>query len=210
MLKILIADDHEMVRHGLRAILTKEFAGAHIGEAQDARSAVALLQRETWDLVLLDINMPGRSGLEVLRDVKTLCPKVPVLVLSVYPEEAFALRALNLGASAYLNKQIASAELVAAIRKILAGGKYLTSALAQKLADRLGENLQQSPHESLSLRELEVLRMIANGRTVKEIAAQLALGEATIATYRSRLFKKMGLASNVELTRYALQHKLVE
>ncbi len=210
MIKILIADDHEMVRFGLRAILAREFAGAHIGEAQDAHAAVALLQQESWDLVLLDINLPGRSGLEVLRDAKTLCPKAPVLVLSAYPEEEFALRALKLGAAAYLNKQIASSELVAAIRKILTGGKYLTSTLAQKLADQLGENLQQQPHESLSLRELEVLRMIASGRSVKEIAAQLALGEATIATYRSRIFKKMGLATNVALTRYALQHKLVE
>jgi DNA-binding NarL/FixJ family response regulator len=207
---MLIADDHEVVRHGLRDILAKEFADAQIGEAQDSRETVNLLQQEAWDLVLLDINMPGRSGLDVLRDAKRLSPKTPVLVLSAYPEEEFALRALKLGASAYLNKQIASAELVAAIRKILAGGKYLTSTLAQKLADRLGEDLQKEPHESLSIRELEVLRMIASGKTVKEIADQLALGEATIATYRSRIAKKMGLFTNVELTRYALQRKLVE
>jgi DNA-binding NarL/FixJ family response regulator len=210
MIKILIADDHEVVRHGLRDILTKELAGVQIAEAQDSRETGTLLQRESWDLLLLDINMPGRSGLDVLRDAKRLCPKTPVLVLSAYPEEEFALRALKLGASAYLNKQIASAELVAAIRKILAGGKYLTSTLAQKLAASLGEDLQKEPHESLSLRELEVLRMIATGRTVKQIADQLALGEATIATYRSRIAKKMGLFTNVELTRYALQHKLAE
>ena len=210
MIRMLIADDHEVVRHGLRDILAKEFADAQIGEAQDSRETVNLLQQEAWDLVLLDINMPGRSGLDVLRDAKRLSPKTPVLVLSAYPEEEFALRALKLGASAYLNKQIASAELVAAIRKILAGGKYLTSTLAQKLADRLGEDLQKEPHESLSIRELEVLRMIASGKTVKEIADQLALGEATIATYRSRIAKKMGLFTNVELTRYALQRKLVE
>lgn len=210
MTKILIADDHEVVRHGLRDILTKEFAEVQVVEAQDSRETVNQLQQESWDLLLLDINMPGRSGLDVLREAKRLCPKTPVLVLSAYPEEEFALRALKLGASAYLNKQIASAELVAAIRKILAGGKYLTSTLAHKLAASLGEDLQKEPHESLSLRELEVLRMIASGRTVKEIADQLALGEATIATYRSRIAKKMGLFTNVELTRYALQRKLVE
>ena len=210
MIKILIADDHEVVRHGLRDILAKAFAGAQIGEAQDSRETASLLEQEPWDLVLLDINMPGRSGLDVLRDAKRLCPKTPVLVLSAYPEAEFALRALKLGASAYQNKQIASAELVAAIRKILAGGKYLTSTLAQKLADSLGEDLQREPHESLSNRELEVLRKIASGKTVKEIAEQLALGEATIATYRSRIAKKMGLFTNVELTRYSLQRKLVE
>ena len=210
MTKILIADDHEVVRHGLRDILAKEFADAQIGEACDSRETLDLIQQEPWDLILLDINMPGRSGLDVLRDAKRLCPKVPVLVLSAYPEEEFALRALKLGASAYLNKQIASAEMVVAIRKILAGGKYLTSTLAQKLADSLGEDLQKEPHESLSLRELEVLRMIAVGRSMKEIAEQLALGEATIATYRARISKKMGLFTNVELARYALQRKLVE
>jgi len=207
---MLIADDHEVVRHGLRDILTKEFADAQIAEARDSRETVNLLLQQSWDLVLLDINMPGSSGLEVLRDSKRLCPKTPVLVLSGYSEDEFALRALKLGASAYLNKQSASAELVAAIRKILAGGKYLTSTLAQKLADSLGEDLQKEPHESLSTRELEVLRMISSGKPLKEIAAELALGEATIATYRSRISKKMGLFSNVELTRYALQHKLVE
>jgi DNA-binding NarL/FixJ family response regulator len=210
MTKILIADDHEVVRHGLRDILAKEFADAQIGESCDSRETLDLIQQEPWDLILLDINMPGRSGLDVLRDAKSLCPKVPVLVLSAYPEEEFALRALKLGASAYLNKQIASAEMVVAIRKILSGGKYLTSSLAQKLADSLGEDLQKEPHESLSLRELEVLRMIASGHSTKEIAEQLALGEATIATYRARISKKMGLFTNVELARYALQRKLVE
>ena len=210
MIKMLIADDHEVVRHGLRDILSKEFADTQIAEARDSRETVNLLLQESWDLILLDINMPGGSGLEVLRETKRLCPKTPVLVLSAYPEEEFALRAIKLGASAYLNKQSASAELVAALRKILAGGKYLTSTLAQKLADSLGEDLQKEPHETLSTRELEVLRMISSGKPLKEIAAELALGEATIATYRSRISKKMGLFTNVELTRYAFQHKLVE
>ena len=209
-MRILIADDHEVVRHGLRAILSREFAAADIGEAKDSREAVRMLMQGTWDLLLLDINMPGRSGLEILRDARHLCPQARVLVLSAYPEEEFALRALKLGAAAYLNKQSASAELLAAIRKILAGGKYLTATLAQKLADNLGENLQQDPHEALSTRELEVLRLIATGRSLKEIAVSLALAETTIATYRSRISQKMDLVTNVELTRYALQHKLVE
>ncbi len=209
-MRILIADDHEVVRHGLRAILSREFTAADIGEAKDSREAVRMLMQGTWDLLLLDINMPGRSGLEILRDARHLCPQARVLVLSAYPEEEFALRALKLGAAAYLNKQSASAELLVAIRKILAGGKYLTATLAQKLADNLGENLQQDPHEALSTRELEVLRLIATGRSLKEIAVSLALAETTIATYRSRISQKMDLVTNVELTRYALQHKLVE
>lgn len=209
-MKILIVDDHEVVRHGLRGILSREFAGAEIGEACDAREAVRMLGESAWDLLLLDINMPGRSGLDVIRDARSLCPAAKVLVLSAYPEEEFALRALKLGASAYLNKQGASAELLAAIRKILAGGKYLTATMAQKLADSLGENLQQEPHEALSVRELEVLRLIASGHSVKEIAASLSLAENTIATYRSRISQKLGLVTNVELTRYALQHHLVE
>lgn len=209
-MRILIADDHEVVRQGLKAILSREFVGAEIGEAQDSRATVDLLMRGSWDLVLLDINMPGRSGLDVLRDARQLCPKAPVLVLSGYPEEEFALRALKLGAAAYLNKQGAATEMLAAIRKILAGGKYLTATLAQKLADSLGENLQQQPHEALSVRELEVLRLIAGGQSLKQIAASLSLAETTIATYRSRISQKLGLSTNVELTRYALRHHLVE
>jgi DNA-binding NarL/FixJ family response regulator len=210
MKKILLVDDHEVVRRGLRDILAKEFKHARIVEAQDSVEAFGHLEREAWDLVLLDVNLPGRSGLDVLHDAKQLRPQTPVLVLSVYPEEEFALRALKLGASAYLNKQSASAELLAAIRKIMAGGKYLTATMAQNMADQLGEDFTREPHEALSTRELEVLRMVAMGKTLKEIAAELALGEKTIGTYRSRIAEKMGLSSNVELTRYALQHKLVD
>jgi DNA-binding NarL/FixJ family response regulator len=209
-LNILIADDHEIVRRGLRGVLSEEFPDAQIAEAGDTQATEALLARQSWDLLLLDINMPGRGGLDVLQDAKRLCPHTPVLVLSIYPEEEFALRVLKLGAAAYLNKQSATAELVAAIRKVLAGGKYLTATLAQKLANSLGEDLRQEPHQALSNRELEVLRMIAAGRTIKQIAATLGLSETTIATYRSRIAHKMGLSSNVEHTRYALQHGLVE
>lgn len=209
-MKVLIADDHDIVRHALRDLLTKEFARITIGEARDSREACDLLVRQRWELILLDINMPGRSGLEVLAEARRLQPDAPVLVLSAYPEEEFALRAFKLGAAGYLNKQRAAEELLAAVKKVLAGGKYVTAALAERLAASLGGQLDQLPHEALSNRELQVLRLVASGKTIKEIAAELALSEKTVGTYRTRLAEKLGLSSNVELTRYALKHKLVE
>jgi DNA-binding NarL/FixJ family response regulator len=210
MLKIMIADDHTVVRHGLKEILTRQLGKLRIAEAKDAREATALLEKEKWDLILLDINMPGRSGLEVLNDSRQLCPGAAVLVLSAYPEKEFAIRAFKLGAAGYLNKQSAFEELITAVRKVLAGGKYVTAALAETLAGHLGQGLAGAPHEALSDRELQVLRLIAVGKTLKEIAAELSLSEKTVGTYRLRLAEKMRLASNVELTRYALQHQLVE
>ncbi|MBI5397386.1 MAG: response regulator transcription factor [Verrucomicrobia bacterium] len=210
MMKVLIADDHDVVRRGLRDILAKEFGKLKVGEAKDSREAVDLLAQQDWNLLLLDINMPGRSGLDVLADARRLRPKTPVLVLSGYPEEEFALRAFKLGAAGYLNKQSASDELLVAVKKVLAGGKYVTAALAEKLAASLGGELKQAPHEALSNRELQVLRLVATGRTIKEIAGELALSEKTVATYRARIAEKLGLGSNVDLARYALQHKLVE
>lgn len=207
---ILIADDHDIFRHGVRDLLTREFGPLEFGEAKDSRQAEELLRRQPWDLVLLDINMPGRSGLEVLAEVRRLCPKTPVLVLSMYPEEEFALRAFKLGAAGYLSKQSAADELLVAVNKILAGGKYVTASLAEKLAASMGGELNQAPHEALSNRELQVLRLIATGKTIKEIAAELALSEKTVSTYRTRISDKMGLATNVELTRYALRYKLVD
>ena len=210
MLKIIIADDHMVVRHGLREILTRELGPAKIAEAKDAREATELLERENWDLVLLDINMPGRSGLEVLGDARRLCPGAAVLVLSAYPEKEFAIRAFKLGAAGYLNKQSAFDELIAAVKRVLGGGKYVTASLAETLASGLDQKRGQAPHEALSDRELEVLRLIATGKTLKEIATDLCLSEKTVGTYRFRIAQKMQLSSNVELTRYALQHHLVE
>jgi DNA-binding NarL/FixJ family response regulator len=210
MMRVLIIDDHEMVRRGLKDIFNDEFSGLEIGEAGNSRAALELVTAKDWDLVLLDINIPGRNGLEVLGEIKRLNPRTPVLVVSAYPEEEFAIRALKLGASGYLNKNSASDEVVAAARKTMAGGKYVTALLAEKLAATLGSDLQHAPHESLSNRELQVLRMISSGRTIKEIAAELALSEKTVGTYRSRISQKMGLATNVDLTRYALQHQLVD
>lgn len=210
MKKVLIADDHDIFRHGVRDLLAREFGPLTFGEARDSRQAGELLRRAAWDLVLLDINMPGRSGLEVLAEARRLRPKTPVLVLSMYPEEEFALRAFQLGAAGYLTKQAAGDELLVAVRKILAGGKYVTAALAERLAARLGGEMQAAPHAALSPRELQVLRLVASGRTLKEIAAELALSEKTVGTYRARVAEKLGLSSNVELARYALRHKLVD
>jgi DNA-binding NarL/FixJ family response regulator len=208
-LRILIVDDHPLVRRGSLELLTQEYPRLKVGEAGDSREAVDLLAKQDWDLLLLDINMPGRNGLDVLEEARKIRPRIPVLILSAYPEEEFAVRAFKLGAAGYLNKQCVPDELVAAVRKILAGGKYVTASLAEHLAALLGGEICQAPHEALSSRELRVMQMIAAGRTLKEIAAELSLSEKTVGTYRARIAQKTGLASNVEITRYAVQHKLV-
>lgn len=210
MKKVLIADDHEIFRLGVRDLLTREFGALTFGAARNSREAEDLLRRAPWDLVLLDINMPGRSGLEVLAEARRLRPRTPVLVLTMYPEEEFALHAFRLGAAGYLTKQAAADELCVAVRKVLAGGKYVTAALAERLAASLGGDVHAAAHEVLSPRELQVLRLVAGGKTLKEIAAELALSEKTVGTYRARVAEKLGLGSNVELARYALRHKLVE
>jgi two-component system, NarL family, invasion response regulator UvrY len=210
MIRVLIVDDYEVTRRGLKHIFADAFPQVQVGEAKNSQTALELFMKQDWDLVSVDINIPGRNGLEVLEEVKRLRPRTPVLVLSAYPEEEFAIRALKLGASGYLNKSRAADEILAATKKALAGGKYVTASLAEKLAAALGSDVQQTPHESLSNRELQVLRMVASGRTIKEISAEIALSEKTVATYRARIAKKMGLSSNVELTRYALKHRLVD
>ena len=210
MKRILIADDHEIVRRGLRQILTDEFPKLQVGDAANARDAVEAVRKQAWDAVLLDINMPGRSGLDVLEELKRLRPAMPVVVLTAFPEEDYAVRAFKLGASGYVSKESASDELLAALRKALAGGRYVTASLAEKLAASVAGDAPLDPHETLSNRELQVLRLIAQGRTIKEVAAELSLSEKTIGTYRTRLSEKMGLATNVELARYAFQHKLVD
>lgn len=210
MITILIADDHAVLRRGIREILISAIADLKAVEAGDTNEAISLLMAQPFDLVLLDINMPGRSGFDVLEECRRLHLQMPVLVLSAYPEEEFAIRSLRLGAAGYLNKQSASDQLVAAVRKVLAGGKYVTSELAERCAEALGGELDQEPHDSLSSRELQVLRWIASGKTIKAIATELSLSEKTVATYRARISAKMGRSTNVELTRYALQHRLVD
>jgi DNA-binding NarL/FixJ family response regulator len=209
-MKVLIVDDHPIVRRGLKEVFAGAYSGLQTGEAENSRTALELLMKEEWDLMLVDVNIPGRNGLEVLQEAKRLRPHTPVLVLSAYPEEEFAVRSLKLGASGYLNKSLASDEILAAAKKALAGGRYVTASLAEKLAALLGGGVQQAPHESLSGRELQVLRMVACGRTIKEIAAEIALSEKTVGTYRARIARKLGLHSNVELTHYALKYRLVD
>lgn len=209
-MKILIADDHELIRHGLRGLLRDHIPDAEITEAANAKEAVSAAVMGGWDLALVDINMPGRSGLELIRDLKQMHPTLPVLVVSAHTEEDFALRALKLGAAGYVSKQSAADVLVAAVKKVLSGGRYVSPAVAEKLAQAAAEGWSGTPHENLSHREMQVLQMISTGRTIKEIAAELALSEKTIATYRSRISEKLGLSTNVELTRYAMQHGLAE
>ena len=210
MTRILIADDHELLRCGLKAILAEAFPELVAGEAVDGKAALEAVEQKEWDVVLLDINMPGRSGLDVLQDMRKLHPQLPVVVLSAFPEKDYAVRAFKLGASGYVSKQGASGELLAAIRKALAGGRYVTPLLAEVLAATISGATPAVPHELLSNRELQVLRLVALGKPLKEIAGELSLSEKTIGTYRMRISQKIGLSTNVELARYAVHHKLVD
>ncbi len=203
-------DDHAVVRRGLRQILADEFRRADFGEARNAQEALARVWKEKWDVVVLDITMPGRSGLEVLREIKNAKAKVPVLVLSMHPEDQFAMRVLKAGASGYMNKESAPEELVRAVQKLLAGGRYVSPSLAEKMALYLTEDIKGTPHERLSNREFQVMRLIASGKTVREIAEENFLSVKTVRTYRQRILEKMGLKRNAELIRYALEHKLVK
>ncbi len=210
VIRILIADDHAVVRRGVKEILEHEFEGAVYGEAKDAAGILNLIRDADWDLAILDIGLPGRSGVDVLRDVKAARPKLPVLVLSMYPEDQYAKRILKTGASGYVNKESAAEELVIAVRKVLAGGRYVSAALAERLASDLSQNDERPKHEALSDRELEVLRMIGVGKTVGQIAEELHLGATTVSTYRARILEKMTMTTTAELMRYALQNHLVD
>src|SRR5690348_8016623 len=210
IMKILLADDHTVVRRGLKQILADEFKRASFGEARNAQEALDLVWKENWDVVVLDITMPGRSGLEVLREIKKSKPKLPVLVLSMHPENQFAVRVLKRGAAGYMTKESAADDLVGAIKKVLAGGRYVSTSLAEKLATYVSGDSQKPPQELLSDREFQVLRLIATGRIVSESAKELSLSVKTSSTYRTRILEKMGLRNNAELMHYAMQHGLVE
>ncbi len=199
-----------MVRRGLRQILADEFRRADFGEARNAQEALARVWKEKWDVVVLDITMPGRSGLEVLRGIKNAKTKVPVLVLSMHPEDQFAMRVLKSGASGYMTKESAPEELVRAVQKLLAGGRYVSPSLAEKMALYLTDDIKGTPHERLSNREFQVMRLIASGKTVREIAEENFLSVKTVRTYRQRILEKMGLKRNAEVIRYALEHQLVK
>ena len=210
MRRILIADDHAILRRGLKEILVRELADVVCGEAGDAQQVVAQIQKHDWDLVMLDITMPGRSGLDVLKDIKAMHSKLPVLVLSMHPEDQYAKRVLRAGASGYMNKKSAPEELINAIRKLLAGGQYVSAALAEKLALDLKHGGGQCAHEILSSREFEVLRMIASGKTATQIAEDLHLSVNTVSTHRARILAKMHMTTTAELMRYALSNHLVD
>lgn len=209
-MRILLADDHEVVRRGVRQALEEALDGAEFGETATCAETLARAHEGDWDLLVLDLNMPGRGGLEVLAELHAHQPKLKILVLSMSPEQEFAVRALKSGAAGYLGKQAVARELVDAVRKILGGGRYITPAVAELLATGLGADDTRAPHAGLSVREMQVLRLIAVGRSVKEIAAELALSDKTVFAYRERMRAKLGLKGDVELARYALRHGLVD
>jgi two-component system, NarL family, invasion response regulator UvrY len=210
MIRILIADDHPVVRRGIKQILSDEPDMAVPGEARDAREVLDLARRGQWDIVILDISMPGKSGLDVLKDLKQEFPKLPVLVLSIHPEDQYAVRALKTGAAGYLTKESAPEELVKAIRKILNRGKYVSASLAERLAFDLEADGATPSHLRLSNREYQVMLMIAGGKRLSDIASELALSVKTISTYRARILDKMNFRNNAEITHYAIKNMLVE
>ncbi|MBN2289729.1 MAG: response regulator transcription factor [Candidatus Glassbacteria bacterium] len=210
MTRIIIADDHPIVREGLKKILEKTNDILVAGEAGTGEELLGLVRESDCDIVLLDITMPGRGGLEILEQLRAEKPGVKVLVLSVHPEEYYAVRVLKAGASGYLNKEKAPAELIKAIRKVALGGKYVSPALAEMLAFELETGRDRTPHELLSNREFQVMCLIASGKTVSQVAAELSLSVRTISTYRSRILEKMKMKSNAELTRYAIKNQLVD
>ncbi len=210
MVRILIADDHAVVRRGLKDILAEEVQTATFGEAQNASEVLQHVWKEDWDVVVLDISMPGRSGLDVLKDLKHARPQLPVLILSIHPEDQFAVRCLKAGASGYMTKESAPKELVKAIMKVIAGGKYVSPLLAEKLACDLETGIDKPLHETLSDREYQVMCMIGSGKTVSEIGKDLSLSPKTVSTYRSRILEKMKMRTNADLIRYAIENLLVD
>ena len=210
MIRVLIADDHAILRRGLIEILMRELKGAVCGEAENTQQLLTQVEAHAWDLVILDVSMPGRSGIDALADLKRMRPKLPVLVLSMHAEDQYGKRVLKAGASGYMNKESAPGELIKAIQKVLAGGRYVSPALAERLALDLQAHEGRPVHETLSDREFEVLRMIASGKMVSQIAEELHLSVTTISTYRARILEKMKLTTTAELMHYALRNHLVD
>jgi len=210
MIRVLVADDHPLIRSGLKQILAQEPDVAVLGEAGDSEQLLELLEQQAWDVVLLDITMPGRGGLDALHEIRRRRPALPVLVLSVHAEEQFALRAIKAGASGYLSKTDPPSEIVRAIRKVVSGKKYVSATLAETLANAIESGSDRPPHESLSDREFQVMCKMASGRTVSQIAVEISLSVKTVSTYRARVLEKMNMRTNAELTRYAIQNGLVD
>ena len=209
-MNILIADDHAVVRRGLKEILAEAHPGARFFEAASGDEVLSRLAASAAALLVLDINMPGRSGLDVLRDVKQMYPRLPVIILSMQPEDQYAMRCLRAGAAAYINKDSAPEELALATKKILGGGRYVSPGLAERLIEQLDQPGNKPPHELLSDREHEVMRMIASGVPLTEIGDRLHVSVKTISTYRARIMEKMQMKSNAELTRYAMTNQLID
>ena len=210
MIRVLIADDHAILRRGLQEILARELADSVFGEAKDAQEVIERTKGDDWDLVILDITMPGRSGLDVLRDLKALRPKLPVLILSMHSEAQYGKRILRAGAAGFMNKESAPEELIKAVQKVLAGGRYVSPALAERLALDLNDEVRHDVQETLSHREFEVLRMIALGKTISQIAEELHLSVSTVSTHRARILGKMEMTTTAELMRYALRNRVVD
>jgi DNA-binding NarL/FixJ family response regulator len=210
MIKVLLADDHAIVRSGLKEILLRHMESVESGEAENAEQVLTQVREHPWDLLILDITMPGRSGLDILADLKQLRPELPVLVLSMLPEDQFGKRVLRAGAFGYLKKESAPEELIEAIRKVLSGGRYVSPALAEKIVLDLNDGANLPLHEGLSAREFEILVMLGSGKTVSQIAEELHLSVTTISTYRARILEKMNMSTTAELMRYAFRNHLVD
>ena len=210
MIRILIADDHPLVREGLKKILKEEADIQLMGEAKNSDEILDILGKNVVDVAVLDVSMPGKSGLEMLTVIKSRWPDVAVLILSMHQEERFAIRALKLGASGYITKDSAPYDLVKAIRKAVRGGKYITQAVAEQLANEIGQQKNIAPHKNLSDREHEIFCLIASGKTTKEIAEDLNLSAHTVYTHREHIFEKLNVKSAIELTQYALRNKLID
>jgi DNA-binding NarL/FixJ family response regulator len=209
VVRILIADDHPLLRNGLRQVISQEPDLEVAGEAENSDQVLRHIRERTYDVLVLDLTMPGRGGMDILRDVRRENPTLPILILSMHAEDQFAVRAIKAGANGYLSKENAGPEVVKAIRKVLTGKKYVSPSLAEMLANALDHDSERPPHESLSDREFQVLCKIASGMTVSQIAAEIALSVKTVSTYRARVLEKMNMHNNAELTRYAIQSGLV-
>lgn len=209
-MRILIADDHPVVRHGLKQILASDSKLSVVGEAKNGNEMLELARKLEWDVAIMDFSMPGKSGLELLKEIKREHPRRPVLVLSMYPEEVHATRVLKAGGAGYLNKASACEELTAALRKIVSGGRYISPSLAEKIVVELTPGTEKPLHDELSDREYRVMWLLASGKQVKRIGHEMFLSASTISTYRSRILKKLRVTTNAELVRYAIKHQLVE
>jgi len=209
MIRILIADDHAIVRKGLKQILLEHYTTAIIGEATEAETLINEIHNAAWDVVICDMSMPGRSGLDALHQIKQSSPKLPVLIMSMYPEDQYALRVLKAGASGYLGKETIHEDIIKAIDTVLLGRKFITPAIAEKLADAFDSGASTKLHENLSDREFDVFKLLAAGKSVTEIGEKLSLSATTVSTYRSRIMDKMNMRSNADLTRYALENGLI-